>query len=114
MMEKPDINPKAEVFLNSINNIHRASPGPYFFTRLKAGLEKERPGAWKGSPSIFARPVFIIVALCLVLLVNGLFILQQKQEPAPSQIADQSEQSLANEYGLAINGIDYDYESNEP
>ncbi len=104
-----------EEIMGSLNDIQRVSPRPYFFTRVIARLDKTaEENIWKPARPIFARPAFVIAALCLIVAVDSLFFLRKQQEETPvAQSTDQNEQTIATEYGLASNSFS-DYESYEP
>jgi hypothetical protein len=114
MNKRPEIEKKAEEMLNSLGRIQRATPAPFFYTRLKARLDRKEKNAWEATGRFFVRPVVAIAALCLILLINGLIFFRQEQQDTTARLADQNEQTLASEYGLATNNIYFDNESNEP
>ncbi len=63
-----------EDHLKILANLKEVEADAFFYTRLKANMERSlENGGWVFS----LRPPIIIGALCLVLLVNGIF-LQQK------------------------------------
>ncbi len=114
MDKRPDFEKKAGEMLNSLDGVQRAVPAPFFYTRLKARLDRKEKNAWESTGRFLVRPVVAIAALCLILLINGLIFFRQEQQDTPARLADQNEQTLASEYGLATNNIYFDNEPNEP
>jgi hypothetical protein len=66
--------PLTDEYLQSLQGLQPAEPDPYFYTRLRARMEK----AAAPSGSFLLRPVLAVAALSIVLLVNTFTILQQK------------------------------------
>lgn len=68
-MKEPDkhIENKIEDTLSSIDNVKRVSPRPFFYSRLKARLEREREGIT--NTEVFISPVLQPVLLTLLFLV---------------------------------------------
>lgn len=63
-----------EDHLKILANLKEVEADEFFYTRLKANMEKSLE---KNGWVFFLRPTVMIGALCLVLIVNGIF-LQQK------------------------------------
>lgn len=68
-IEENFINKKIEDALHSIDNISKASPPPYFFTRLEARMLNEK-NVWNKMSSFFARPAIAFACICLVIMIN--------------------------------------------
>lgn len=103
-------NKRIEDILNSLDGTQRAAAPDFFYTRLKARMEKELTSGRNRSWAI--RPAYAFAALTLVLLVNA-FVLLQKDEAG--SIADTGTdtdyaQSVAADYSLNDNSI---YDLNE-
>jgi hypothetical protein len=111
MNKKGDIERKAEAAMNSLDGIHPASPGPFFFTRVMARVNRAEKNPWEQAGAFIARPVVAIAVVMLVILMNAGAVLQEK-ESSPS-IAEQTEQSNFDELDLTANTY-YDYEIKEP
>ncbi|HET7119089.1 MAG TPA: hypothetical protein VFI29_21530 [Hanamia sp.] len=75
----PDnFNKNIEDALNSIDGIKKASPNPYFFTRLEARMQKEK-GIWEEISSFVARPLVAFACICLVIMVNASVIISSEK-----------------------------------
>ncbi|HWC55253.1 MAG TPA: hypothetical protein VG676_16830 [Chitinophagaceae bacterium] len=72
-MKKEDLKTTDDI-LNSIEGIRQASPREFFYTRLRARMEKERPVA--AVSKRFFQPAIIISGLVLLLLINVLVLLR--------------------------------------
>ncbi len=96
-----DKNKKIEEILNSLDGSRRASTPGFFYTRLKARMEKGLEPAVKSSWVI--RPAFALSALVVVLLVNAAVIL--KEDTAKENVVADTDniQSIAAEYRLNDN-----------
>jgi hypothetical protein len=109
MKQIPDMK-RIEKALESLDGIQRATPQPYFYTRLKARLDrKERE--WSGITGIISRPAYALAMICVVLLVNTWAVMNSSDESSqvnPIQVA--TDQQLPDEYNVAVNTF-YDYES---
>ncbi len=80
-MDENNINKKIEDVMQSIDNISKAAPAPFFFTRLEARMMTEK-NVWVKLSSFFARPLVAFACVCLVLLINltVIFTANNKQE----------------------------------
>lgn len=67
MQEK--FNKKIEDILQSLDGIKKASPAPYFFTRLEARMERER-NVWERVSAFVSKPVIAIASICLIITIN--------------------------------------------
>jgi hypothetical protein len=96
-----------EATLNSLDGAGRAGAGDFFFTRLQARLQQRGNSAWERATGWIARPAVAITGLFLILLLNGIIVVQQLKS---EQAADQaSVQAFADEYPLQVPAI-YDME----
>ena len=95
-------NKKVEEILDSLNGTHRAIMPVFFYTRLKARMEK---GLEVGSRRPWLlRPAYAMITLVVVLLINTAVIL--KSDSPNDTIADtdtETTQSIAAEYSLNDN-----------
>ena len=108
MKYKPNIEKKVEETLSSLNDMHRASPRPFFFNRLQARLKENTWNRWENIGFFLARPVVAIAAVCIIIVLNVVLILRDSEPALP--IAAQEEQALSDEYSLTVNTI-YNYEN---
>lgn len=66
--------------LSIIDNLKLVKPPEFFFTRLKARLEKEnQPNNW----SLPLHPAWIIGVLVLFLIINSLIVTQDSKSSKP-------------------------------
>ena len=96
MDKRPDIEKKAEKALESLDNVKRAEPQPFFYTRLRAR-------------SYLARPAVAIVGLCLILAFNVVILVQKETTPSPTSFVETPQED---DNIFAVNT--YDYENLEP
>ena len=61
--DKEDIDKKITDTLSSLDNVERAKVTPFFYTRLKARMQKEEKGFW----SLFTSPQFSMAVAGVVL-----------------------------------------------
>lgn len=88
--------------LNAWDGAKRAEPPAFFYTRLRARMEKEA-----GEPvikSVLLKPVFVIVALTAVIIINTFLFFQDGHTTTitPSS-GDETIQSIAAEYNISDN-----------
>lgn len=106
-------NSKSDEIINSIDGIRRATTPDFFYTRLKARMEKEILPASK--KPVVLRPVFIISMLAVVLMLNAAVILSGKNNTAPvaaSNPETEALQSIAAEYSPTDVSSLYDLNEN--
>lgn len=96
-----------ETIMNSLDGIQRATPGPFFFTRVSARLQREQKSSWQTLARLVARPAIAISGLCLIVLLNTWVVMTRSTKTTSSQ---STELALADEY--TINSSLYYYESN--
>jgi hypothetical protein len=75
MNKKSDIQKSIDEALESIVNIQRAAPKPFFFTRLQARMMRSESGVWDRVSRFITRPVFAVATMSLVLLLNAYVII---------------------------------------
>lgn len=94
-------NRKIEDILNSLDRVEKASAPGFFYTRLKARMEREMVTeahrSWK------LRPVFAFAALLLVILINTAVFLKGNQPENNTASETEIFQSIASEYSLNSN-----------
>jgi hypothetical protein len=95
-------NNKIEEILNSLDGNPRALAPDFFYTRLKARMQKEQGGA--SNKSWVLRPAFALTAVVLVLIVNAAILLKKGEKESNNPLADSEKfQSIASEYSLNDN-----------
>ncbi|MEI9911324.1 MAG: hypothetical protein WDO71_17670 [Bacteroidota bacterium] len=112
MNKQSDTGKKVNDALESLGGIQRAEPAPWFLTRVKARLEREKHNIWETTGSYMARPAIAFAGLLLILCINA-FILFEKDTPESS--AGYAVQNSEEEMILtAVSNTSYDYENIEP
>ena len=98
-------NNKTEQILSSLDGAQRAIVPDFFYTRLKARMEKgyesDAPKSW------VLRPVFAIAALMVILLINATVIFTRTNTIKETSETDNL-QSIAAEYRLSESNLPYD------
>ena len=98
--------------LESVDEIIRATPRPYLFTRLMARMENRKESAWENAGRFIARPVVVVAGLCAIIAVNALVIAFNNSTPAATNtVAEQS--ATQDEFSASIASL-YDIENTEP
>jgi len=97
-------NKKIEEILSSLNGNQRAPAPAFFYTRLKARMEKELN---KGrNPIWILRPAYALAALAMLLIINAAVILQKDETDVNTNTADnETVQSAAEYYSMNDNTI---------
>lgn len=113
MNRRTDIEQKVQEALESLDGIQRAEPQPYFYTRLKARLQRDERTVWETIGSFMSRPAVVAAGLCMVVVLN-VFVLF-RQDTATVASANPVMPSLGdlvtdNEYVLATSSS-FDYEN---
>ena len=107
MKQTPDIGKKVDNTLESLEGIQRAEPRPYFFTRVKARLERGQKGVWETIGSVMARPAIAIAGLFIILAVNAT-ILIEKETPTNQTVVQENVNTQEEENIFAVNTSDYE------
>jgi len=92
-----------EATLNSLDGLQRAEAAPFFYTRLKARMEKEYSD--KGIMGIaWLRPQLAFAALALLAALNVFTIINKKQDKETYTTATSTSvtEQVASDYGLGI------------
>ena len=102
-MEEKDINRKIEDAMRSIDSISKASPAPFFFTRLEARMSAEK-NAWYQLSSFFAKPVIAFACVCLVIILN-LAVIFKTVNTAETSTKQSSDIASVDEYSQVTTGL---------
>ncbi|MET0394381.1 MAG: hypothetical protein ABW019_14640 [Chitinophagaceae bacterium] len=109
MKQKGNTEEQTAAALDSLEGMRRASPPPYFYTRLQARLRREQ-SSWNGIASLISRPLFALGIIAAVLFVNGWIVLRNGPDALSSGNAFQVATDLPEEYNVAVTSF-YDYET---
>lgn len=88
---------------NSLDAIQRATPQPFFYTRLRARLEQSEKGVWENVGSFISRPVMLFATVCIILLLNVAVLYKNHVSSLKSTTSDQLEQVPSDAYDVASN-----------
>lgn len=112
MTEGQQLHKETEITLDSLQGIKRASPAPFFYTRVQARMQRGKADVFEKISAYITRPSFLTAGLCLILLINVLTISLEKEQPATA--ADEPDRVYSGEeYTLAVNSF-YTIESEQP
>ena len=99
MKKKFTNTPLADEYLESLNGMQQAETNPFFYTRLKARMEKENSsGGW----SFPLKPVWLVSMLVLVLFINAFFLVTQVKQNKETTVQSTSLQGFASGYDLSV------------
>lgn len=106
-----NFNKKTEETISSLDGIERASPAPFFFTRLEARMQSEK-GIWGGISSFLSKPVIAFTCILLVIMINAAVILTS-QKSINSATSQNNELATADEYSQVSYSF-YEYANTKP
>ena len=107
MRQQHEINKLTEETLNSLEGLQKATPGPYFFTRVQARLNRNQKDVWEKTFSFITRPAFLAASVLAIFLVD-IIALTNLKSSENNQAAIEQAQVFAEEYDFTIATI-YDY-----
>ena len=115
MHDNKNIAGKVEQALNSLDGARKASPGPFFFTRVKARLQRQRSSGWEWVGSFITRPAVPLGGLCIIILLNAVafYFRADGNGSAIAASAALNEPGYADDYSSLASGFFYD-ENPEP
>ncbi|HEV2832772.1 MAG TPA: hypothetical protein VGW31_12400 [Hanamia sp.] len=103
---------KIEDTLHSIDGIEKASPNPFFFTRLEARMNREK-NTWEKIASFVARPVVALACICLVIMINAVVVFSSSDAKDATASSTNNEIATVDEYSqVSVNF--YEYENTKP
>ena len=110
-MKKHEIEKKVEEALSSLDHVERAGPGPFFFTRVQARLNRDTKTLWEKISAIIARPAIATAIVALVITVNAVVIFQSDSdvistEQATNAPSDESDVDVIAYYEFENNTTD--------
>ena len=103
-----EMNRRTEEILNSLEGIRRAKAPDFFYSRLHARMEREILPTGKNSWAL--RPVYALIALFVILLINAAIVFKNSNNIDNNIAATDSDslQLLATEYRVSEAGSMYD------
>ncbi|MEI8075719.1 MAG: hypothetical protein WCH78_13295 [Bacteroidota bacterium] len=94
---KKDVNEIVDQHLSVIEGMQEIGPDPFFYTRLKARMDKENETASWDLPF---KPVWVIGILITLLALNGILIVQESRSTKTN--AAKGIQALAASYDQVV------------
>lgn len=104
MKNNLSIKEKVDIALNSLENIERASPSPFFFTKVITKIRHAQPAVWERWSTFFLRPTIAFAAICLVIAIN-VFVMYSNIVSSFA-LNDQTEVTFVDEYSMATSLYD--------
>jgi hypothetical protein len=91
--------PLTDEYLKSIERIKNAEADPYFYSRLKAKMERGRDE--KVNWVFQLKPALIVTVLSVFLFING-FVVYKQIELKKSEVNSTALKNFANSYNLTV------------
>ncbi|MBS1563829.1 MAG: hypothetical protein JST39_05540 [Bacteroidetes bacterium] len=116
MRDNERIEQQVQQAMNSLDGIQKAGPGPFFFTRVQARLQRQNSNAWDRISSFITRPTVALGGLCIIILLNAVaFYLRPAAGNASIAVltAATGETGYTEDYGNLATNFFYD-ENPEP
>lgn len=104
-----DIQRKVDETMDSILDIRKAEPNPFFYTRLQARISRVESNFWEKVSTTVSRPVFAFATITIVLMLNVFVALNETSLPGPQP--GQSEVATVDDLGT---NAFYDIENVQP
>ena len=103
-----EMNRRSEEILNSLDGVRRATAPDFFYSRLRARMEREILPSGKSGWAL--RPVYALIALFVVLLINAAIVFKSSTNNENNIAATDTDslQLLATEYRVSEAGSMYD------
>ena len=105
------LNKKIAEAMKSLDGIEKASPRPFFFTRLEARMNKEK-SIWEIISSFVAKPVVAFACICFVIIINGAVILSSATVKNSNE-QQNTELATADEYN-SVSATLYEFINSTP
>lgn len=102
---------KIDTVMHSLDEVEKASPRPFLFTRLEARMQYER-SVWYKLSTFVARPMVAFACICLILIINASVILFSGTKSS-SLIQSGPELATADEYSQ-VSATIYEFENVKP
>ncbi|MBL7696741.1 MAG: hypothetical protein JNK79_01220 [Chitinophagaceae bacterium] len=77
MNKMTTIQKKVDDAMDSILDIRRADPNPFFYTRLQARIKGVESNFWERMSRVVSRPAFAFITLSVVLILNTFVALNE-------------------------------------
>lgn len=107
-MNQNEMDKRIESALDSLEHVTRVGPGPFFYTRLQARLNRGSRTVWEKLSGFIAQPAIAFSVICLVVSLNTLVIFKTKSGPS---FSEQSSSMLSEDVDADVFAF-YDEDSN--
>jgi len=105
------INRKIEEAMHGFDGLEKASPPPFFFTRLEARMQNQK-SIWEQISSFVARPVVAFACICLIIMINAAVIFSSGD--SKNTVDEQNNEiATADEYNLVSSSF-YEFVNTKP
>ncbi|HSV12355.1 MAG TPA: hypothetical protein VLI68_16370 [Hanamia sp.] len=107
-------NQKVEETMRSLDGIEKASPRPFFFTRLEARMQNQK-SLWEEISSFVAKPMVALACICLIVMINAAVIFSSTNSSNSTNSVSQQNNELAtaDEYNL-VSSTFYEFVNTKP
>ena len=112
MNRQENINKLIEESLNSMDDVKRAEPKPFLFTRINARMNKGTESVWEKAGWFITRPAVAFTGLCMIVLLNAGVVMFNKTSDSTT-VAEQTAQTQADEFSYTVATI-YDTDNSQP
>jgi uncharacterized membrane protein YdfJ with MMPL/SSD domain len=105
------MNRKIEEAMHSFDGIEKASPAPFFFTRLEARMQNQK-SIWEQFSSFVAKPLVAFACICLIIMINAAVIFSSSN--SKNNVDEQNNEiATADEYNL-VSSTFYEFVNTKP
>lgn len=101
-MKKNIPTPLADEYLENPQQIKEAETDPFFYTRLKARMEKKLSDSGRSFP---LNPVWLVSMLVVFLFINTFFLVTQVKQTRETVEQNTSLQNFAIGYDLSVSSL---------
>jgi hypothetical protein len=112
MNKQEQINKLVEEALDSVDDVQRAQPKPFLFTRINARINKASDSVWEKAEWLITRPAVAFSTLFLIAVINAGVVFNYKTATQTTTV-DVAVQNTADEFSYTVAGI-YDIENPQP
>jgi hypothetical protein len=102
---------KIEDAMQSIDGIKKASPAPYFFTRLEARMQNEK-NWWIKITEFLAKPSIAFASICLIVMINAIVIFSSSK--AKNTASTQNNELASIDEYSQVSATLFEYENVKP
>ena len=111
MDNNSSIQNKIDAALNSVDSMEKATPSPFFYTKILSKIRHAPPALWEKWSAFFLRPTIAFATICLVLVINAFVI--YSNVTGSFSLNDQPELTLSDEYSVSTTSL-YNIENVAP